>query len=234
MLVIENVDTYYGKIRALREVCLKIEEGEAVALVGPNGAGKTTLMKTISGMIRPRAGKIVFGGMDITHRSSHEIVRVGIVQVPEGRMVYPNFTVWDNLKLGAYIEKNQDLIKKRSEEAFLHFPRLRERLRQKAGTLSGGEQQMLAIARALMSGPRLLLLDEPSLGLAPTLVKETMTIIKQIHGHGTTILLVEQNVHAAFEISHRAYVMEGGYIVLEGETQRLINNEEVKQKYFGE
>ena len=234
MLTVNGIETYYGLICALRSVSLEIGDGEAVALIGPNGAGKTTLLQTISGIMRPKKGSILFRGEEITKLSPHEIVRRGIVQVPEGRMVYPNFTVLENLSLGAYIEKNADLIKERLEKVFQSFPRLKERLKQKAGTLSGGEQQMLAIARGLMAGPKLLLLDEPSLGLAPNLVDETMDIITNIHRAGTTILLVEQNAFAALEIAGRAYIMEGGQVVLQDSSHNLRNNEEAKRKYFGE
>jgi len=234
LLTVNGIETYYGLICALRSVSLEIGDGEAVALIGPNGAGKTTLLQTISGIMRPKKGSILFRGEEITKLSPHEIVRRGIVQVPEGRMVYPNFTVLENLSLGAYIEKNADLIKERLEKVFQSFPRLKERLKQKAGTLSGGEQQMLAIARGLMAGPKLLLLDEPSLGLAPNLVDETMDIITNIHRAGTTILLVEQNAFAALEIAGRAYIMEGGQVVLQDSSHNLRNNEEAKRKYFGE
>jgi branched-chain amino acid transport system ATP-binding protein len=234
LLTVNGIDTYYGLICALRTVSIEIGDGEAVALIGPNGAGKTTLLQTISGIMRPKKGSILFMGEEITKLSPHEIVRRGIVQVPEGRMVYPNFTVLENLSLGAYIEKNAGLIKERREKVFQSFPRLRERLKQKAGTLSGGEQQMLAIARGLMAEPKLLLLDEPSLGLAPNLVDETMDIITNIHRAGTTILLVEQNAFAALEIAGRAYIMEGGQVVLQDDSHNLRNNEDAKRKYFGE
>ncbi len=234
MLKVNGVDTYYGLICALRNVSIEIGDGEAVALIGPNGAGKTTLLQTISGTMRPRNGSVRFGEEEMTKLSSHEIVRRGVVQVPEGRMVYPNFTVLENLQLGAYTEKNAALIKDRLERVFQSFPRLKERLKQKAGTLSGGEQQMLAIARGLMAGPKLLLLDEPSLGLAPTLVDETMDIISNIHREGTTILLVEQNAYAALELAGRAYIMEGGQVVLQDASKNLLDNEEARKKYFGE
>jgi len=234
LLKVNGVDTYYGLICALRNVSIEIGDGEAVALIGPNGAGKTTLLQTISGTMRPRNGSVRFGEEEMTKLSSHEIVRRGVVQVPEGRMVYPNFTVLENLQLGAYTEKNAALIKDRLERVFQSFPRLKERLKQKAGTLSGGEQQMLAIARGLMAGPKLLLLDEPSLGLAPTLVDETMDIISNIHREGTTILLVEQNAYAALELAGRAYIMEGGQVVLQDASKNLLDNEEARKKYFGE
>ncbi len=234
MLTVNGIDTYYGLICALRSVSMEIGDGEAVALIGPNGAGKTTLLQTISGAMRPKKGSITFMGEEITKMSPHEIVRRGVVQVPEGRMVYPNFSVIENLKLGAYVEKDAGLIKERFERVCTSFPRLRERLKQKAGTLSGGEQQMLAIARGLMAGPKLLLLDEPSLGLAPNLVDETMDIIADIHRAGTTILLVEQNAFAALEIAGRAYILEGGQVVLQDASNNLLNNEEARKKYFGE
>ncbi len=234
MLTVNGIDTYYGLICALRNISLEIADGEAVALIGPNGAGKTTLLQTISGIMRPKKGSIKFGGDEITKHSPCEIVRRGIVQVPEGRLVYPNFSVLENLRLGAYVEKKASLIKERFERVCQSFPRLRERLKQKAGTLSGGEQQMLAIARGLMAGPKLLLLDEPSLGLSPNLVDETMDIIADIHRAGTTILLVEQNAFAALELAGRAYVMEGGQVVLQDASQNLLHNEEARRKYFGE
>jgi branched-chain amino acid transport system ATP-binding protein len=233
LLTVEEIYTYYGLICALQGVSLNIAEGEAVALIGPNGAGKTTLLQTISGTLRPKKGDILFEGRSITKTPPHEIVRRGIVQVPEGRQIYPHFTVLENLKLGAYVEGNGLVIKDRLEMVFSHFPRLKERLAQKAGTLSGGEQQMLAIARGLMAGPKLLLLDEPSLGLSPQLVDETMDIIKNIHLSGTTILLVDQNAYAALEIAKRAYIIEGGRIIMHEESATLLSNEEVRKKYFG-
>jgi len=234
LLTVSGIDTYYGLICALRDVSIEIGAGEAVALIGPNGAGKTTLLQTISGSMRPKKGHITFRGEEITKLSPYEIVRRGIVQVPEGRMVYPNFTILENLKLGAYTVQDAHLVKERFERVYQSFPQLRERLKQKAGTLSGGEQQMLAIARGLMAGPQLLLLDEPSLGLAPNLVDETMAIITDIHRAGTTILLVEQNAFAALEIAGRAYIMEGGQVVLQDASHNLLNNEEARRKYFGE
>ena len=234
MLDVSGLYVYYGMIGALQDVSLQIGEGDAVALIGPNGAGKTTLIQTISGILRPKRGKVIFMGEEITRMAPNEIVRRGIVQVPEGRLVYPYFSVLENLRMGAYVEKKGEVVRERMDRVFQIFPVLQERVKQKAGTLSGGEQQMLAIARALMSKPKLLLLDEPSLGLAPNLVEGTLETIKWIHQEGTTVLLVEQNAFAALEIAGRAYILEGGQIVLQDESSQLLGNEEVRRKYFGE
>jgi branched-chain amino acid transport system ATP-binding protein len=234
MLDVNGVYVYYGVIGALQDVSLRIGEGEAVALIGPNGAGKTTLIQTISGILRPKRGKVIFMGKEITRMAPYEIVKRGIVQVPEGRLVYPHFSVLENLRMGAYVEKRGERVREGVARVFQIFPVLQERIKQKAGTLSGGEQQMLAIARALMSKPKLLLLDEPSLGLAPNLVEGTLEAIKWIHQEGTTVLLVEQNAFAALEIAGRAYILEGGQIVLQDESRQLLRNEEVRRKYFGE
>ena len=234
MLDVSGLYVYYGMIGALQDVSLQIGEGDAVALIGPNGAGKTTLIQTISGILRPKRGKVIFMGEEITRMAPNEIVRRGIVQVPEGRLVYPYFSVLENLRMGAYVEKKGEVVRERMDRVFQIFPVLQERVKQKAGTLSGGEQQMLAIARALMSKPKLLLLDEPSLGLAPNLVEGTLEAIQWIHQEGTTVLLVEQNAFAALEIAGRAYILEGGQVVLQNESGQLLRNEEVRRKYFGE
>lgn len=231
MLKVDGIDVYYGVIRALKEVSLTVNDGEIVTLIGANGAGKTTTLKTISGLIRPRKGKITFNDHDLTKMAPHEIVSLGILQVPEGRRVFGNLTVMENLLMGAYLRK--DDISRDLEWVFSLFPRLKERQKQKAGTLSGGEQQMLAIARALMGKPRVMLLDEPSLGLAPLLVLNIFETIQEINKQGVTILLVEQNAYMALQIAHRAYVIETGRVVMEGTGKELLNNEAVKKAYLG-
>lgn len=204
-----------------------------MSLIGANGAGKTTTLKTISGLLRPKSGSIRFKGQDITTRPAQDIVALGISQVPEGRRVFPAMTVQENLEMGAYLRNDKDGIAEDFENVFVRFPRLKERRKQLAGTLSGGEQQMLAIGRALMARPVLMLLDEPSMGLAPLLVREIFEIIKDINEHGTTILLVEQNAHLALSIAHKAYVLETGAVVLEGEAREMLASDEVKQAYLG-
>lgn len=231
MLKVEGIDVYYGVIRALKEVSLTVNDGEIVTLIGANGAGKTTTLKTISGLIRPRKGKITFNDHDLTKMAPHEITSLGILQVPEGRRVFGNLTVMENLLMGAYLRK--DDISKELGWVFSLFPRLKERQKQRAGTLSGGEQQMLAIARALMGKPRVMLLDEPSLGLAPLLVLNIFETIQEINKQGVTILLVEQNAYMALQIAHRAYVIETGRVVMEGTGKELLNNEAVKKAYLG-
>ncbi len=233
MLVLQDVNVYYGAIHALKGISLEVNEGEIVTLIGSNGAGKSTSLKTISGLIRPKQGKISFNGTDITTVQPQEIVAKGISQVPEGRRVFANMTVTENLDLGAYLRKDKVEIKKDMERVFELFPRLNERKNQLSGTLSGGEQQMLAMGRALMSRPKLLLLDEPSMGLAPILVKQIFSIIEEINKTGTTILLVEQNAHMALSIAHRAYVLETGRIVLSGSADELAASEEVRKAYLG-
>src|SRR5881296_1444895 len=220
LLQVERLDVYYGAVHALKGVTLCAEAGEIVTLIGANGAGKTTLLRTISGVIPSRSGRVTFEGRDITRLPAHDIVGLGISQAPEGRLVFANLTVEDNLELGAYRRKDR-------EEVFRLFPRLRERRRQSAGTLSGGEQQMLAIGRALMSRPRLLLLDEPSLGLAPLLVREIFRTIREINQRGVSVLLVEQNAHMALSIARRGYVLETGRVRLEDRAERLLQNDEV-------
>ena len=233
LIQVENLDVYYGAVHALKGLSLRAEEGEIVTLIGANGAGKTTLLRTISGLVRPRTGRVVFAGQDITRLPPHEIVGLGISQTPEGRMVFANLSVADNLELGAYRRKDRAGIQADRARVFALFPRLEERRRQNAGTLSGGEQQMLAIGRSLMSRPRLLLLDEPSLGLAPLLVREIFKTIQEINRAGVTVLLVEQNAHMALSIAGRGYVLETGRVRLEDAAARLLQNQEVKQAYLG-
>ena len=236
MLKLENVNTYYGWIQALRDVSLEVAEGEIVAVIGPNGAGKTTLLNTISGIVPARSGQIAFDGQPITHLSPERIVRLGISQVPERRQIFATMSVLDNLILGAYHRYRRDGredIQKDLEFVFEIFPRLKERVKQAAGTLSGGEQQMLALGRGWMARPKLLLMDEPSLGLAPLLTKEIFRVSGELREHGMTILLVEQNARAALELADRAYVMESGQVVLEGTTAELAADERVQRVYLG-
>ena len=232
-LEVEGLDVYYGAVHALKGVTLRAKAGEIVALIGANGAGKTTLLRAISGLVRARAGGIRFEGRDLTRLPPHETVGLGVSHAPEGRMVFANLTVEDNLELGAYRHRDRAQIAKDKEEVFHLFPRLQERRRQSAGTLSGGEQQMLAIGRALMSRPRLLLLDEPSLGLAPLLVREIFKRIQEINQLGVTVLLVEQNAHMALSIAGRGYVLETGCVRLEDEARNLLRNDEVRKAYLG-
>ena len=234
LLELDNVRTHYGNIRALKGISLQVDEGDIVCLIGANGAGKSTSLMTISGILTPVQGDIFYLGESIVDLHPHEIVQMGICQVPEGRMIFPLLSVKENLDLGAYLRKDADGIKEDYEKVFALFPLLRERQNQHGGTLSGGEQQMLAIGRALMGRPRLLLLDEPSLGLAPILVESIFKIIRQINAQGTTILLVEQNAQLALQISHRAYVLETGEITLKGPSEELIENEQVRKAYLGE
>jgi len=233
MLKVEGLDVYYGAVHALKGVTLRAEQGEVVTLIGANGAGKTTLLRSISGLIPSRSGRVTFEGRDITRTAPHEIVGLGISHAPEGRMVFANLTVEDNLELGAYRRKDRDGIRKDRDMVYHLFPRLLERRRQVSGTLSGGEQQMLAIGRALMSRPRLLLLDEPSLGLAPLLVREIFRTIVEINRGGVTVLLVEQNAHMALSIAGRGYVLETGRVQLEDAAAKLLQNEDVKKAYLG-
>ena len=233
LLEVHELDVYYGAVHALKGVSLTAGAGEIVTLIGANGAGKTTLMRTISGIVPSRTGHIRFEGRDITRMPAHEVVGLGISQSPEGRLVFANLTVEDNLELGAYRRKDRAGIRKDRDEVYRLFPRLLERRRQSAGTLSGGEQQMLAIGRALMSRPRLLLLDEPSLGLAPLLVREIFRTIREINQRGVTVLLVEQNAHMALSIAGRGYVLETGRVRLEDAASRLLQNEDVKRAYLG-
>ena len=234
MLNIKDLHTHYGHVQALKGVSLNVEEGEIVTLIGNNGAGKSTLLKTISGLVRPSSGSIEFRGQPIEELPSEDIVRLGISQAPEGRRVFPRSSVLENLEIGAYVRNDQKAIQQDIKAMMSRFPILGERKHQLAGTLSGGEQQMLTIARALMSRPRLMMLDEPSLGLMPTLVKEVFEIIKEIHAGGTTILLVEQNARKALAVADRGYVLETGKIVLYGVAEELRNNDEVRKAYLGE
>lgn len=233
MLVLEGVNVYYGAIHALKGISFEVNKGEIVSLIGSNGAGKSTSLKTVSGLLRPKTGKITFMGKDISVVAPQTIVARGISQVPEGRHVFANMTVIENLELGAYLRKDKEGIKQDMQRVYELFPRLLERKTQISGTLSGGEQQMLAMGRALMSKPQLLLLDEPSMGLAPILVKQIFSIIEEINASGTTILLVEQNAHMALSISSRAYVLETGKIVLSGDAKTLAASEEVRKAYLG-
>jgi branched-chain amino acid transport system ATP-binding protein len=233
VLQIENINVYYGNIHALKNLSLEVERGKIVTLIGANGAGKTTTLKTISGLIRPKSGDILFEGETIVGEPAPNIVKKGISQVPEGRRVFANLTVLENLEMGAYLQKDRKAIKDAIERNFERFPRLKERQKQRAGTLSGGEQQMLAMARALMSQPKLLLLDEPSMGLAPILVQEIFSIIKEINQAGTTILLVEQNAHMALSVAHQAYVLETGRVVMQGLAKDLAASEEIRKAYLG-
>lgn len=232
MLQIEGLNVYYGAIHALCDVSLHVEEGEIVSIIGSNGAGKSTLLRTISGLIRPRTGTITLKGEDLTAMPADQIVRLGISHAPEGRRIFTNMSVLENLQLGAFTRKDGE-IGKDMAEVMRRFPRLQERIRQNAGTLSGGEQQMLAIGRAMMSRPKILLLDEPSLGLAPNLMMEIFNIITSLNSEGVTILLVEQNANRALEIANRAYVLETGNIVLSDTGKALLTNPKVKEAYLG-
>ena len=234
LLELKNVKTYYGNIRALKGISIEVNEGEIVCLIGGNGAGKSTTLMTISGVLTPEEGDVIYQGQSIVALRPDNIVQKGICQVPEGRMIFPMLSVMENLDLGAYLRNDRDGIKKDLERVFGLFPKLRERLKQAGGTLSGGEQQMLAIGRALMARPKLLLLDEPSLGLAPILVDTIFEIIREINNQGTTILLVEQNAQLALQFSHRGYVIETGEIALSDTSEQLLKNEDVKKAYLGE
>lgn len=233
MLKINDINVFYGAIHAIKGVSLEVNKGEIVTLIGANGAGKSTILRTISGLLKPKSGTIQFEGQEIAGMPAHEIVKTGISQVPEGRRIFAEMSVQENLELGAFIRKDKDGIKEDMEKVFVRFPRLKERIGQLAGTLSGGEQQMLAMGRALMSRPRLLLLDEPSMGLAPLLIKEIFTIIQDINKAGTTVLLVEQNANMALSIAHRAYVLETGRITLSGDAKKLAASDEVRKAYLG-
>ena len=233
MLKVKDINVYYGKIHALKNVSFEVRPGEVVALIGANGAGKSTTLRTISGLMKPKNGTILFEDKNIVGVPAHKIVGMGLCQVPEGRHVFANMSVMENLELGAYLRNDKDGIARDLEDVFKKFPRLLERKDQISGTLSGGEQQMLAMGRALMSRPRLLLLDEPSMGLAPLLVKEIFNIIKEINESGTTVLLVEQNANMALSIADKAYVLETGRIALAGTAQELASSEAVRKAYLG-
>ena len=234
MLEIKDLEVYYGMIQAIKGISFEVNEGEVIALIGANGAGKTTTLHTIFGLITPKHGTVTFEGKEITKAPAHKIVSLGMAHVPEGRRVFASLSVLQNLKLGAYIKTNKDEIEETLQMIYQRFPRLEERKNQPAGTLSGGEQQMLAMGRALMSKPRIILMDEPSMGLSPIFVNEIFDIIKSVSASGTTVLLVEQNAKKALSIADRGYVLETGRIVLEGEAQKLLDDESVKKAYLGE
>ncbi|MBQ7277548.1 MAG: ABC transporter ATP-binding protein [Bacilli bacterium] len=233
LLEVHDLNVYYGVIQALKGINFKVNEGEIVALIGANGAGKTSTMQSIVGLIQSKTGNIIFDDKDITKMATHTIVSIGMSQVPEGRRIFQELTVYENLLMGAFLQKDKKKIKEALADVYELFPRLKERKNQIAGTLSGGEQQMLAISRALMNRPKLLMLDEPSMGLSPLLVQEVFGIIKKIHEAGTTILLVEQNAKMALKIADYAYVLETGRIVLEGKASELLKNDDIKKAYLG-
>jgi len=234
MLKVDNINTYYGNIQALKSVSLEVEEGEIVTLVGANGAGKTTTLMSLCGIVPPRSGEILFQGKPVHGLSGDKIVQMGIIQVPEGRRIFPNMSVMENLEMGAYLRTNKVLVKQDINMVMDLFPILAQRRGQMGGTLSGGEQQMLAISRALMARPRLLLLDEPSLGLAPIIIKQIFDIIRKINNdNNTTIFLVEQNANQALKLAHRGYVMENGRITITDTAEKLLDNEQVKTAYLG-
>lgn len=234
MLEIKDLEVYYGMIQAIKGISFEVQEGEVIALIGANGAGKTTTLQTITGMLQAKKGQILFEGQDITKVPGHKIVSMGMAHVPEGRRVFAQLSVLENLKMGAYTRKDKTEIAESLQRVYKSFPRLEERKNQSAGTLSGGEQQMLAMGRALMSKPRIILMDEPSMGLSPIFVEEIFNIIKEISASGTTVLLVEQNAKKALSIADRAYVLETGNIVLSGDAKELMNNVSIKKAYLGE
>ena len=234
LLKVENLEVYYGVIQALKGISFHVNQGEIVSLIGANGAGKTTTLHTITGLLHPKHGNVYYNGQDLTKIPAHKIVGLGMVHVPEGRRIFQNLSVYDNLLLGAYSRKDRDGIEKDMETVFSQFPRLEERRKQLAGTLSGGEQQMLAMGRALLSDPKLIVLDEPSMGLSPLLVNEIFDIVKSFRESGKTVLLVEQNAKKAMSISDRVYVLETGAITTEGPASELINDERIKKAYLGE
>lgn len=234
MLEVKDIQTYYGNIQALKGVSLNVNQGEIVTLIGSNGAGKTTTLRTIQGLLRPRSGSITLNGEELTTLPAHQITIKGISQSPEGRLVFTRMTVLENLEMGAFTRNDKDGIQRDLEMVFKTFPRLRERIKQRSGTLSGGEQQMLAMGRAMMARPRVLLLDEPSMGLAPILVEEIFNVIRRLNSEqGTTILLVEQNARAALQVAHRAYVLETGKITISGSARELLNDSRVIEAYLG-
>lgn len=234
MLEVRGLEVYYGMIQAIKGISFEVNEGEVIALIGANGAGKTTTLHTVSGLLAPKAGTVTFEGKDITKTPAHKIVSYGMAHVPEGRRVFASLSVYQNLKMGAYTRNDKEEIEESLKMVYTRFPRLEERKNQPAGTLSGGEQQMLAMGRALMSRPRIILMDEPSMGLSPIFVNEIFDIIKQVSAGGTTVLLVEQNAKKALSIADRGYVLETGKIVLEGKAQELLEDESVKKAYLGE
>ena len=233
MLELKDVHTYYGNIHALKGISLTVNDGEIVTLIGSNGAGKSTTLRTIQGLNKPRTGSVVLDGVELQKLPAHEVATLGVAQSPEGRMIFPRMTVMENLEMGAYARKDLTSFKDDLEHVLTLFPRLRERITQKGGTLSGGEQQMLAMGRALMAKPKILLLDEPSMGLAPLLVELIFEIIKKLNDEGTTILLVEQNALMALSIAHRGYVLQTGEIVLADDAKKLMKNEDVQKTYLG-
>ena len=234
LLEIRDIEVFYGVIQAIKGISFDVNEGEVIALIGANGAGKTTILHTITGLLQPKKGSIIFDGKDITKVPAHKIVSMGMAHVPEGRRVFSQLSVYENLKMGAYTRKDKAEIEESLEMVYGKFPRLEERKNQLAGTLSGGEQQMLAMGRALMSHPKIVLMDEPSMGLSPIFVEEIFKIIEEVSASGTTVLLVEQNAKKALGIANRAYVLETGNIVLDGDAKELMNNETVKKAYLGE
>ncbi len=233
MLQVKDVHTYYGNIHALKGISLNVNQGEVVTLIGSNGAGKTTTLRTIQGLLRPRSGSITLNGEELTQVPSHLVTTKGLSQSPEGRLIFVRMTVLENLEMGAFARTDKDGIQRDLDRVFTTFPRLKERIKQRAGTLSGGEQQMLAMGRALMSNPRVLLLDEPSMGLAPILVEQIFDIIRELNKQGTTILLVEQNAQAALQVAHRAYVLETGKITISGDAKELLRDPRVIEAYLG-
>ena len=234
MLEVKDLQVYYGMSQAIKGISFEVNQGEVIALIGANGAGKTTILHTVTGLIAPKAGSIVFEGQDITKVPAHKIVSMGMAHVPEGRRVFAQLSVYDNLKMGAYTRKDKNEIEESLEMVYKRFPRLEERKNQMAGTLSGGEQQMLAMGRALMSKPKIILMDEPSMGLSPIFVNEIFDIIQEVSASGTTVLLVEQNAKKALSIADRAYVLETGTIALDGDAKVLMNDDSIKKAYLGE
>lgn len=234
MLEVKDLQVSYGMIQAIKGISFEVNQGEVIALIGANGAGKTTILHTVTGLLAPKAGSIMFEGQDITKVPAHKIVSMGMAHVPEGRRVFAQLSVYDNLKMGAYTRKDKNEIEESLEMVYKRFPRLEERKNQMAGTLSGGEQQMLAMGRALMSKPKIILMDEPSMGLSPIFVNEIFNIIQDVSASGTTVLLVEQNAKKALSIADRAYVLETGNIALEGDAKVLMNDDSIKKAYLGE
>ena len=234
MLKVENLEVFYGVINAIKGVSFEVNKGEIIALIGSNGAGKTTILHTITGLVKPKSGSILFKGQELTKVPAHKIVKMGMAHVPEGRRIFPQLSVYENLKLGAFILNDKKKFDENLKYVYDHFPRLKERKNQIAGTLSGGEQQMLAMGRALMSNPEIILMDEPSMGLSPIYVSEIFNIIKEVSADGTTVLLVEQNAKKSLAIADRAYVLETGKIVLSGDADDLLHDDNIKKAYLGE
>ena len=234
MLEIKDLEVYYGVIQAIKGISFEVNKGEVIALIGANGAGKTTILHTITGLLSPKKGSVIYEGTDITKIPAHKIVSLGMAHVPEGRRVFADLSVYENLKMGAYTRKDKNEVEETLEKVYERFPRLKERKNQMAGTLSGGEQQMLAMGRALMSKPKIILMDEPAMGLSPILVNEIFDIIQEVSKSGTTVLLVEQNAKKALSIADRAYVLETGKIVLDGKAEDLLNDDSIKKAYLGE